>query len=570
MDIVLAIVIIGMMIMGVIMALSYVASFVVSIMPIIVTILLFWIIIKIFIKVYISSYFNSDKFKSFKQDINDYIIECNELNNHIEKLRESYLHYKKTNFGYTEIEDESIYNYKRNNLDTVNSDYIYDCSLTVFRNSKNKPFPYLCKYFNIPINEESLERFEDIFNQFASAEEGKTILNIKYNEIKEKISNNVPKLVIKKATERLNKELNFKQIDFNKMYFPKYVFRYVSPAGNKKLKNPIILDLENLENFIKFLSNNIKRKESIQGQRALMTQQLRKRIKERDNYTCHYCHNSISKEPNLLLEIDHIIPLSKGGKTEERNLQTLCWKCNRSKGNKIIQNIEIGEQLQNDLQDVGYLNDRLAPEKINQSDDNYGSSLKLKNEQELKSQRIKELTKQINNIEKIKSETLQESSVSDSIESSNKIHENVNNDVSKEFVEENSIEEKKNATTTKRLNENNSNDVIEETNDSSNKMSKDFTIPGFRTKILWKEILALMGYGFIIFYIFTSGKVVLFSRITTVLWMLETIAIFTNYLSIRDDLPFSNSKYLIVRLISTIVFWIVILLLTLILVALIL
>ena len=78
-----------------------------------------------------------------------------------------------------------------------------------------------------------------------------------------------------------------------------------------------------------------------------------------------------------------------------------------------------------------------------------------------------------------------------------------------------------------------------------------------------------MGYGFIIFYIFSSGKVVLFSRITIVLWMLETIAIFTNYLSIRDDLPFSNSKYLIVRLISTIVFWIVILFLTFILVALI-
>ena len=449
------------------------------------------------------------------------------------------------------------------------SDYIYYCSLTISRNAENRPFPYLCKYFNIPINEESLEKFEDIFNKFASAEEGKTILNVKYNEIREKISNNVPKLVIKKAYERLNKELNFKQIDFNKIYFPKYVFSYISPAGNSNFDTTIILDLENLENFIKFLSDNIKRKESIQGQRDLMTQQLRKRIKERDNYTCRYCHNSISKEPNLLLEIDHIIPLSKGGKTEERNLQTLCWKCNRSKGNKIIQNIEIEEQFQNDLHDVGYLNDRLEPEKINQNDDNYGNSLKLKNEQELKSQRIKELTKQINNIEKIKSKTLQESSVSDSIESSNKIHENVNNDVLKEFVEENSIEEKINAAATKHLNENNSNDVIEETKDSSNKTPKDFTIPGFRTKKLWKEILALMGYGFIIFYIFTSGKVVLFSRITTVLWMLETIAIFTNYLSIRDELPFSDSKYLIVRLISTIVFWIVILLLTLILVVLI-
>ncbi|HJB68761.1 MAG TPA: HNH endonuclease [Candidatus Fournierella excrementigallinarum] len=37
-----------------------------------------------------------------------------------------------------------------------------------------------------------------------------------------------------------------------------------------------------------------------------------------------------------MLEIDHIIPVSKGGRTEEDNLQTLCWKCNRSKGDKII------------------------------------------------------------------------------------------------------------------------------------------------------------------------------------------------------------------------------------------
>lgn len=53
-----------------------------------------------------------------------------------------------------------------------------------------------------------------------------------------------------------------------------------------------------------------------------------------------------------------------------------------------------------------------------------------------------------------------------------------------------------------------------------------------------------------------------------VLWMLETIAIFSNYLSIRDDLPFYDSKYLIVRLTSTIVFWIIILFLTLLLVVL--
>lgn len=67
-----------------------------------------------------------------------------------------------------------------------------------------------------------------------------------------------------------------------------------------------------------------------------MTTKLRLKIKERDNYTCCQCGNSLAVEPNLLLEVDHIIPIAKGGLTQEENLQTLFWKCNRSKGSKII------------------------------------------------------------------------------------------------------------------------------------------------------------------------------------------------------------------------------------------
>lgn len=90
-----------------------------------------------------------------------------------------------------------------------------------------------------------------------------------------------------------------------------------------------------LDRFIDYLSNLIKFKKSISGQRALMTSALREKIKERDNYTCKNCRLSIKQEPNLLLEIDHIIPLAKNGLTTEDNLQTLCWKCNRTKGTKI-------------------------------------------------------------------------------------------------------------------------------------------------------------------------------------------------------------------------------------------
>ena len=59
-----------------------------------------------------------------------------------------------------------------------------------------------------------------------------------------------------------------------------------------------------------------------------MTSKLRQRINERDNFACKKCGVSLEQEPHLLLEIDHIIPIAKGGMTAEDNLLTLCWRCN--------------------------------------------------------------------------------------------------------------------------------------------------------------------------------------------------------------------------------------------------
>ena len=85
-----------------------------------------------------------------------------------------------------------------------------------------------------------------------------------------------------------------------------------------------------------YVSLHLFSKAFAKEQRAFMTKKLRETIKARDNYTCCTCGNSTYVEPNLLLEIDHIIPIAKGGLTEESNLQTLCWKCNRSKSDKIL------------------------------------------------------------------------------------------------------------------------------------------------------------------------------------------------------------------------------------------
>ena len=62
---------------------------------------------------------------------------------------------------------------------------------------------------------------------------------------------------------------------------------------------------------------------------------LRDRILERDNYTCQYCGKSRWKD-EIKLEVDHIIPISKGGTDNINNLTTSCRKCNRQKMNKIL------------------------------------------------------------------------------------------------------------------------------------------------------------------------------------------------------------------------------------------
>ena len=95
---------------------------------------------------------------------------------------------------------------------------------------------------------------------------------------------------------------------------------------------------ETIIKLIEMLESKLTMSAFSKEQRSLMTGKLRQLIKERDDYTCKICGNSTYSEPNLLLEIDHIIPVSKGGYTEESNLQTLCWKCNRHKSSKMLFN----------------------------------------------------------------------------------------------------------------------------------------------------------------------------------------------------------------------------------------
>ena len=65
------------------------------------------------------------------------------------------------------------------------------------------------------------------------------------------------------------------------------------------------------------------------NQRKLMTRELREQIAIRDNYTCQICGKYMPDEVGL--QIDHIVPVAKGGKSIPENLQVLCSKCNGKK-----------------------------------------------------------------------------------------------------------------------------------------------------------------------------------------------------------------------------------------------
>ena len=57
----------------------------------------------------------------------------------------------------------------------------------------------------------------------------------------------------------------------------------------------------------------------------------RQNIYARDKYRCQYCGEKLPAED---LTYDHVLPKSRGGKTEWTNIVTCCIGCNRKKGGK--------------------------------------------------------------------------------------------------------------------------------------------------------------------------------------------------------------------------------------------
>lgn len=95
------------------------------------------------------------------------------------------------------------------------------------------------------------------------------------------------------------------------------------------------------------------------AKRKAIPPKLTLKVLKRDKFKCQICGKSPATDPYLELEVDHILPVSKGGSNDLDNLQTLCFYCNRGKGNDDSLNLEMEER-------IDILLDRINPEILKQ------------------------------------------------------------------------------------------------------------------------------------------------------------------------------------------------------------
>ena len=283
----------------------------------------------------ILEYYESSDFLKFKETCNTLMSTQKEFNDYITEKVQSISSLFGTRVVRNETTNEDEYQYIRPYKKTV-TPFTAEVSANVFSSAENNPLEYVVKNFypDKTMYSEQIEKLHLLVEELETLREARQIIE-NYKKEYQQYLGNVPDYVLNEDEVGFYSRLGFANVDENVLVV-EYKFSYTSGGGMAKREFTIPMTEETIVELIKLLEGKLTEEAFTKQQRALMTKKLREFIKSRDDFTCCKCGSSAHLEPNLLLEIDHIIPVSKGGCTVEENLQTLCWKCNRSKGSKII------------------------------------------------------------------------------------------------------------------------------------------------------------------------------------------------------------------------------------------
>ncbi len=188
--------------------------------------------------------------------------------------------------------------------------------------SKIKEFDEL-----IDKNEAVRQQFKSYIKEYNTLlpEKLSNISNFKLKEIKSWIYNFYENLIFKTYKQ--------KPLRYTKA---RVKISYRSPQGKVNIEKSHTYSYDALKKHYDYVKKSLANKTAqdylIRYERSLVTNALRAKILKRDKYRCQQCGRMASDEVSL--HVDHKKPISKGGKTEESNLQILCEDCNRTKSNK--------------------------------------------------------------------------------------------------------------------------------------------------------------------------------------------------------------------------------------------
>ena len=283
----------------------------------------------------ILEYYESPSFLKIKDTCEVLMSTQREFNEYITEKVQSISQLFGTRVVRNETTNDDEYNYIRPYKKTI-TPFTAEVTATVFASAENNPLEYVVKNFypNKKSYPEQIQKLYRLVEELETLRDAKQIIE-NYKVEYQQYLGDVPDFIIENDESGFYSRLGFANID-ESVLTVEYKFSYTSGGGMAQRSFTVPMTEETIVELIKVLESKLTASAFAKEQRALMTKKLREFIKNRDNFTCCNCGNSTHMEPNLLLEIDHIIPVAKGGCTVEDNLQTLCWKCNRAKSDKII------------------------------------------------------------------------------------------------------------------------------------------------------------------------------------------------------------------------------------------
>ena len=90
--------------------------------------------------------------------------------------------------------------------------------------------------------------------------------------------------------------------------------------------------------------------------RKSLSKKVRFEVFKRDKFTCQYCGKMA---PDVILHVDHIVPVSKGGTNDILNLVTSCQDCNLGKGARKLDDESVVKKQQRLLKELADKNEQL-------------------------------------------------------------------------------------------------------------------------------------------------------------------------------------------------------------------